>query len=1185
MGQRTIDTILRVQGEGNYKTALRNCTAELKVQKSELEKVTSEYRTNANSMEALTKKGEVLSRMYATQQQKVDLLRYAMEKAQSTRDSEEKTVSDLREQYAAAQQKLASFGETVGKASDEYKQQKAEVEKLQDAIIKHQAKLDSSTKSYSYYATQLNKAEVELDALTDQQEENMRLLDEAKNSADGCATSIDRYGEAVRDSADATGRSTSAVEAMAQAMVASGIQQKVEDLAAELHEASEAAQEYEVSIKKIGTVSDQTVLSHQAMKEGVLELSTDLRKNAGDVSDAVYEALSAGVETAHVLDFTKDASKLAVAGYTEVATSVDVLTTIINAYKLEMSETEKVASTLVKTQDLGKITVDDLGKVMGRVIPTAAAYRVDLNNIAAAYANMTARGVNAENTTTNLTAMLDELADSGSSVAGILQEKTGKSFAQLMEDGLSLADVLEIISKSVNNDQVQFSNLWSSANAGRAAISLFDGSAQAFNATLEQMIHSSGTVAKNYEQMTSTSEYSSQRVAVAAANLKIAVGDQLNPVLDGLRESSGEVLENATEAVRQNPALTAMIAGTVTGLGLLTTGLAGLMVVKSVTAAMAALNITMAANPAVLVATALVGLTAAVATMAAQIETTEERVESLTAASRALSETVAEGNSSYEDSVASAQAAADTVDRYIDRLAELESQGNLTQAQQAEYSILLEKISTLMPGINIELDAQGELLKDGADSLRKQAAAWKENAVAEAAYIRYKDDVAAMAEAEYELAKNRARLNISESDSLPIKERLAQITEELRDAQDHLNDVTKTGSTYLGYTSKEQAEAQKRVAALEAEYQDLSKQMVSNNIVQSDLKRAIEDGEKAIADASTEVNIATEAYKQMSQSIQEGSAKTGDAASDMADVIDEASQKSQEAYAEMYQSARDSLDKQIGLFDKVSQKSEMSTADMIKNLKSQRDAFENYATNLQLAMERGIDIGLVQQLSDGSVESMQIIAELVKSTDAQIDELNAVFAGVSEGKNNVATAIADIDKVIRDEMAEAAAAAEQGAKNVVDGLVISVKKNGPRYEAAMRSLAASGQKAYRNENMINSPAKKYEQLAEYDVQGLIVRYKANKPKVENAAAQLADAGYLAQIRARQARIPSFAAAVVAAPAAGRSGESLGLLRQILSKLAERQNIYLYPDVLIGQTASGYDAEFGRIKFMTDRGAY
>lgn len=1185
MGQRTIDTVLRVQGEGSYKQALRNCTAELRVQKTELEKVTSEYRTNANSMEALTQKGEVLSRMYSSQQDKIELLRGAMDEAQRTRDSEEATIRKLRDEYTEAETKLKEYAKTFGETSEAYQKQKSAVAGLSDKIAQHQERMDSSARSVNSYQAQLNKAKVELDTLSDRQAENTRLLNEARSSADGCATSIDRYGDAVRQSADSTVQSTSAVESMAQAMVASGIQQKVEDLAAELMECSKAAQDFEVSIAQVGTIADSSVLSTQKLKEGVLALSTDLRKDADEASAAVYDALSAGVETADVLNFTAQSSQLATAGFTDMSTSVDVLTTILNAYKMKSSETEKVASTLVKTQDLGKITVDDLGKVLGRVIPTAAAYGVNLDNVAAAYANMTAAGVNAENSTTNLTAMLDELANSGSDVAGILQEQTGKSFAELMGEGKSLADVLEIIGASVEYDQVQFSNLWSSSTAGKAAISLFDGSAKAFNDTLIEIANSSGTVAKNYEKMTDTSEYSSRRLEVASKNLQIAVGDRLNPVLDELREAGAGVLELASTVVGNNPALVSVITGTVTALGLLATGLSGLMVVKSVTAAMQALNITMAANPVVLITTAVVGLTAAVATYMAQIETTEERVASLTEASRTLSETVTKGNASYEDAVVSAQAASDTVSNYIDRLAELEAQGSLTDVQQAEYSLILEKISSLMPGINLEIDGQTELLKGGTAALREQADAWKSTAIAEAAYARYKDDVAALSDAEYELAKNQALLNMAQDDGADLAARYSEAQRKLEQNLQEIQRVCEDNT--LSY--EEQREA---IDALDAENQNLENSLhdmrlaMEDNEEQQDVyTQAVEQNKKAISDSTDEVNAATAAYNQLAGKTQEASQKTGVAVSGMADAVGAASKKMQEAYAAAYQAARESLDRQIGLFDDLSGKCEMSTEDMIKNLRSQKEAFDNYATNLQLAMERGIDVGLVQTLADGSVESMQILAELVNSTDEQIDELNVALAGVSEGKDSVATAIADIDETIRNEMAEAAAAAEQGGQNVVKGLITGIQKQIPVYEGAMRLVAVSGQKAYSKSNEIRSPSQKYRKLAEYDTQGLIVQYKADKPKVENAATELANAGYLAQIRARQMQIPSFTAATVPVSAEKGNGEAVSLLRQVLAKLAEGQRLVLYPDILIGRTASGYDAEFGNIKFMTDRGAY
>lgn len=1189
MGQRSIDTVLRVQNEGGYKAALRSCTAELKVMKSDLDRVTSEFRTNANSMDALTQKGNILGNMYAAQQEKMELLRGAMVKAQNTRDQEEQTIASLRNQYDEARKVLASYAEKFGKNSEEYQKQERLVSSLRDELSKSQVKLDSSTKSYSYYATQLNKASVELDDLQDKQKENQRLLEEARGSINGCATSIDRYGDAVQEAADSTEESTSAVEAMAGAMVASGIQQKVEDLAAELHECSEEAQGYEKSIAKVNTIADNAVMSQSELASSTLSLSKDLRRDADEVADAMYEALSAGVQTSKTLGFTKQSTQLAVAGFTDIGTSVDVLTTIINAYKLETEEAERVASVLVKTQDLGKITVDEFGKVVGRVIPSAAAYGVNLNNIGTAYANMTAAGINAENTTTYLSTMLDELADSGSTVAEILQEQTGKSFSQLMADGKSLADVLAIIGASVENDQVQFANLWSSATAGKAAISLFDGSAAAFNATLEEMANSSGTVAKNYEQMVSISEYSSQRLEVASKNLRIAIGTQLNPALDILRECGAAILETAAEVVSENPLLVSAITGLVTAVGALATGLSALMIVKSVTAAMAALNITLAANPVGLVAVGVAGLVAALATFVAQANAASAEVDSLTEASRSLSEATQQNNQNYEDSVAAAEGAQIAVKSYIDRLKELEEQGLATREQELEYSMILEKINALMPELNAELDEQTGLVRGGADALLEQAEAWAANAKQEALYTRYKNDVAAYADAEYELAVNRAKLNAVTKEAEIVESRMT-------DAQERAIELSKQQAALYDNASlsteefwRQHGELAQQIQAANDEYAELQMQLLATHDQQDILNEAIKVGEEVVAANTAEAQANMEAYNALSEEYAKTSESFTDNSGNMADATAEASRKMQEEYAALYGAARDSLNKQIGLFDNLSGKCEISMDEMISNLKTQQVAFENYATNIQLAMERGIDIGLIKTLSDGTVEHMQQLEILVNGTDEQIAELNKVLGGVGVSKErasaNMATVVQYYSDALEKESSTFYEASFSLGANSGDGIIEGFKSRAPSFRHAAVIMANTGTDAYKRANDQHSPSKRYQQLAENDVQGLIVQYKKSKPALERQATDLADSGYLSSINARKSQIPSLVqAATTTAPAAASNSETQLVLSQILSVLKAGQRLYVNGDTMIGATADGYDSAMGAKMFLVERGA-
>lgn len=1187
MGTRTIGAKLQLENESQFRAALRNNAAELRSLKSELDLVSSEYRTNANSMEALTKKGEVLSSMYAAQEQRVAVLQQALAKSTATRDAEQKTVADLREKYEQAKKTLESYGDEVDKSSEEYQKAKAEVDKLRDAVIQHQSKLDSSTASVNKYELQLNKAGVELNNLKDRQDENKRLLEEAKNSADGCATSIDRYGDAVREAADGTEKSVSAVEALSTAMVAGGIQQKVEDLAGAMMECSEAAAAYELSLAKVSTLADSAVLSQQNMSAGILSLSSDLGKSAEEIADAAYQALSAGVETANVLDFTRQATQLSVAGFTDAATAVDVLTTVLNSYKLSADQTEAVASKLVKTQDLGKITVDDLGKVLGRVIPSAAAYGVNLDNVATAYARMTASGINAENTTTYLSTMFDELADSGSTVAGILLNQTGKSFAELMASGSSLGDVLDIIGQSVNRDSVQFSNLWASATAGKAALALFNSGAEAFNITLNEIANSSGSVAANYAKMADTSDYASRRVTVASKNLKIAVGNQLNPALDKLRNAGAGILETASNIVSENPALVSAITGVVTALGLLATGLSGLMIVKSVTAAMAALNITMAANPAVLVAVGIAGLTAAIATFVAQAEEANAQVEVLTESSRALAETVEASNQSYEDAVVSSEAAANTVDHYIDRLEELEAQGLETDAQQLEYQMILDKINELMPGINAELDAQTNHVKGGTAALRNQAAAWKQAAIQEAAYTRYKDDIAAMADAEYELAKNQALLSMAETEEGTIKQRLADNTTALNDAYARQQELLENTTGDSAEWSAAMSALNDDIANLEIETGQLNAALQENAQTRNDLNEAIERDNATIEANRDLVDAATESYMSFGDQVEESMGDASDAVDGASKSIQNGLSEMRKSYSELQTSARDSINNQIGLFDDLTGKCDMSTDDMIKNLLSQQQAFDNYATNLQIAMERGIDMGLVQKLSDGSKESMMILDELVSGTDDQIADLNAAFAGVAESKDTVSDAMAAVKLIYNDGLDDIAqdmlARGYQLGSYMVDGLIQGVNANKASYTKSVTGLANAGASAYAKANQIYSPSKRYRKLAEHDVQGLTVQYQADTPKLQAAATKMADAGYVAAIRARQASIPSITAAA-AAPRTADNAQTMQMLQQILKAVQSGQKLVLDSGAFVGGTAEKYDAAMGQRKFLTDRGA-
>ena len=644
MAVRTISTKLAVEGEAEYKQKIASCNSELKTLKSSLALVQSEYKNNANSMEALTAKGEALNAMQTAQAKKVAELEKALANCQKAQTTYADRVAEAEANVSKYEKALADLKDSTGDTTEEQAALTAELEKWKEELANAQAGQAAAERGAQNWQQQLNKAKVELNDTTDAIEKNNQYLAEAEQSADGCATSIDKYGKEVKDagkkSKDFGDKSKNAVNQLAATLAAAGITAAVKEIAEALLDCSKAAETFETSIAKVATIADTSSISLEEIQAKIITLSSETGKSASAIAEATYSAISAGVDTASAVEFVEKATRLAAGGFTEAETAVDVLTTALNAYDLSVEETERVSDILITTQNLGKTTVDALAQSVGKVIPLAAAYGVEMDNLGAAYAVLTANGVATAEAGTYLKAMLNELGDSGSTVAGVLKEQTGKSFADLMAGGASLGDVLAILGDSVGGNATAFNELWSSTEAGVGALSIFNKGAENFNSVLGEMQNSAGATSAAYGTMADTTEFAEQRMNTALENLKITIGTQLNPALEKLYNTGASAFEWASDFVEENPWIVSAISALVIGIGTLAAG------VTVATAATAAFNAVLAANPVGLVVAGVVAATAALAAFCLSIGAADEDT-------RAFTESLEETKTAYEELSAS----------------------------------------------------------------------------------------------------------------------------------------------------------------------------------------------------------------------------------------------------------------------------------------------------------------------------------------------------------------------------------------------------------------------------------------------------------------------------------------------------------------------------------------------------
>lgn len=293
--------------------------------------------------------------------------------------------------------------------------------------------------------------------------------------------------------------------------------------------------QFEDAMAKVSTIADTSQVPMEDLEKAILDLSGKTGIAATDIADNVYNAISAGQKTADAVSFVEESTKLAVAGFTSSAASLDVLTTTLNAYGLAAEDVTHVSDVLITTQNLGKTTVDELAQSMGRVIPVANANNISLEQLSASYAILTANGINTAETTTYLKGMFNELGKAGTDVSNILKEQTGKSFQQLLEDGASLGDIVAILDQYAKDTGVSLSDLFSSVEAGTAALTIAGKGADYFNQTLKAMEESTGATDEAFDKMQTTS-FNFKKSLNELKNVAIDLGgtlmDTLAPFID-----------------------------------------------------------------------------------------------------------------------------------------------------------------------------------------------------------------------------------------------------------------------------------------------------------------------------------------------------------------------------------------------------------------------------------------------------------------------------------------------------------------------------------------------------------------------------------------------------------------------------------------------------------------------------
>lgn len=475
-------------------------------------------------------------------------------------DKNKQKLEALNQEHDRLQQELRETGEPTEALRRKLERNESQIQQTTARIEEQERQLDSLSE-------ELRDAGVNTDNLTGENERLQKSYEKLKSSQE----TLQRLDEKQQQIQSSIGQTK------AQLAGTLGV---IGGVAAAVYAGPiKSAQEYESALAKVSTIADTTKVPMETMSKEIMALSNTTGLAATALADDVYNAISAGQDTADAVNFVTYSSKLAKAGFAESAQTLDVLTTILNAYGLEADKVGMVSDMLIQTQNKGKVTVAELSSVMGKIIPTAKSNGVALEQVTAGYAIMTENGIAAAESTTYMNSMLNELGKSGTTADKALRAAAGKGFKELMAEGKSLSEVLNILQEDAAKGGKSLADVFGSAEAGKAAVTLLSDGVEGFNQQVENMLAASdgiGATQTAFELMEQTTEAKMQKAKTSITNLMTVIGQTFLPIIGDVAEAITPVITKISELAQANPKLVATVAKVVAGLAAARVGFLGL---------------------------------------------------------------------------------------------------------------------------------------------------------------------------------------------------------------------------------------------------------------------------------------------------------------------------------------------------------------------------------------------------------------------------------------------------------------------------------------------------------------------------------------------------------------------------------------------------------------------------------
>lgn len=315
--------------------------------------------------------------------------------------------------------------------------------------------------------------------------------------------------------------------------------------------AVKAAAEYETQLANVSTLLTGTEAEIAARTAEIGNEILDVSNRTGvateNLTDGMYQVISAFGDSADAAKILETAAKSAAAGNATTTDSVNLLSAVTKGYGDTSAEAvQKAADLSFATVRLGQTSFPELAASMGKVIPLASTLGVEQEQLFGAMATLTGVTGSTAEVVTQLKATMQGFLSPSKNMTAAL-ESLGYESGQALLESEGLQGALEALKGAVNNDELAFAGLFSSVEAQTAVLAMAGNQSENLASKTAEMYEATGAANAAFEKQTDTLAYDIQMIKNLGANFLTQLGTNILPYVRELAEAALPLVTTALE--------------------------------------------------------------------------------------------------------------------------------------------------------------------------------------------------------------------------------------------------------------------------------------------------------------------------------------------------------------------------------------------------------------------------------------------------------------------------------------------------------------------------------------------------------------------------------------------------------------------------------------------------------------